>query len=131
MAEWDERLSRVFNRGFWDGYYQGQRLGEWNDTNGNKATKKKVYIGKVTNYFKRIGVTEIKLETEGLSCGDALVIMGPTSGVVETTVSDIRDDFGKETAHAEKGESIAVKTPLRTRLNDKVYKIVDSGLVSD
>lgn len=131
VAEWDERLSRVFNRGFWDGYYQGQRLGEWNDTNGNKATKKKVYIGKVTNYFKRIGVTEIKLETEGLSCGDALVIMGPTSGVVETTVSDIRDDFGKETAHAEKGESIAVKTPLRTRLNDKVYKIVDSGLVSD
>lgn len=131
VAKWDERLSQVFNRGFWDGYYQGQRLGEWNDINGNKATKKKVYIGKVTNYFKRIEVTEIKLETDGLSRGDSLVIMGPTSGVVETTVSDIRDDLGKETARAEKGESIAIRTPLRTRLNDKVYKIVDSELVSD
>lgn len=131
VAGWDERLSQVFNRGFWDGYYQGQRLGEWNDINGNKATKKKVYIGKVTNYFKKIEVTEIKLETDGLSRGDSLVIMGPTSGVVETTVGDIRDDSGKETARAEKGESIAIKTPLRTRLNDKVYKIVDSELVSD
>ncbi|MGN0028827.1 MAG: peptidase U32 family protein [Marinilabiliaceae bacterium] len=131
VAVWDERLSQVFNRGFWDGYYQGQKLGEWNDINGNKATKKKVYIGKVTNYFKKIEVTEIKLETDGLSRGDSLVIMGPTSGVVETTVGDIRDDSGRATARAEKGESIAIKTPLRTRLNDKVYKIVDSELVSD
>lgn len=131
IVGWDERLARVFNRGFWDGYYQGQRLGEWNDINGNKATKKKVYIGKVTNYFKKIGVTEIKLETTDLSTGDEVVIMGPTSGVVETTVGDIHNDAGQATAHADKGESIAIATPLRTRLNDKVYKIVDSSLVSD
>ena len=131
VAQWDERLARVFNRGFWDGYYQGQRLGEWNDVNGNKATKKKVYLGKVTNYFKKISVTEVKLETCGLAKGDEIVIMGPTSGVVETIVDTICDEEKKEVALAEKGQCVAIKTPLRTRLNDKVYKILDSELVSD
>lgn len=131
IPAWDERLSQVFNRGFWDGYYQGQRLGEWNDINGNKATKKKVYLGKVTNYFKKIGVTEIKLETGGLDTGDDIVIMGPTSGVVETRVGVICDDNRQEVSHADKGQSIAVATPERTRLNDKVYKLLDSSLVSD
>ena len=128
---WNERLSRVFNRGFWDGYYQGQKMGEWNDINGNKATKKKVYLGKVTNYFKKIGVTELKLETGGLAVGDELVIMGPTSGVVETTVGTIRNEDKQEVSQAQKGQCVAIKTPLRTRLNDKVYKILDSELVSD
>ena len=131
IEEWNARLAKVFNRGFWDGYYQGQRLGEWNDTNGNKSTKKKVYIGKVTNYFKKIGVTEIKLETSGLATGESVMIMGPTSGVVETTVGVICDEEKKEVAQAQKGQSIAIKTPLRTRLNDKVYKILDSNLVAD
>ncbi len=131
ITQWDERLSRVFNRGFWDGYYQGQKMGEWNDINGNKATKKKVYAGKVTNYFKKIGVSEIKLETCGLSVGDEIIIMGPTSGVVETTVGLICDDAGHEVQTASKGQVIAVKTPDRTRLNDKVYKIMDSELVLD
>ncbi len=131
ISKWDERLSRVFNRGFWDGYYQGQKMGEWNDINGNKATKKKVYAGKVTNYFKKIGVSEIKLETCGLSVGDEIVIMGPTSGVVETTIELICDANRQEVQSAAKGQIIAVKTPDRTRLNDKVYKIMDSELVSD
>lgn len=131
IPQWDERLSRVFNRGFWDGYYQGQKMGEWNDINGNKATKKKVYAGKVTNYFKKIGVSEIKLETCGLSVGDEIVIMGPTSGVVETTIELICDEDRREVQSAAKGQIIAVKTPDRTRLNDKVYKIMDSELVSD
>ncbi len=131
ISKWDERLSRVFNRGFWDGYYQGQKMGEWNDINGNKATKKKVYAGKVTNYFKKIGVSEIKLETCGLSVGDEIVIMGPTSGVVETTIELICDENRQEVQSAAKGQIIAVKTPDRTRLNDKVYKIMDSELVSD
>ena len=85
----------------------------------------------MTNYFKKISVTEVKLETCGLAKGDEIVIMGPTSGVVETIVDTICDEEKKEVALAEKGRCVAIKTPLRTRLNDKVYKILDSELVSD
>lgn len=126
----NSKLAQVFNRGFWDGYYLGQTLGEWNETNGNGAKKKKVYIGKVTNYFKKIGVMEMRLETDGLAVGDDVTIMGPTSGVVEFTVSSICDNDKRCIQKAEKGQTIAVATPERVRLNDKVYKIVDSELVS-
>ena len=125
------KLAHVFNRGFWDGYYLGQTLGEWNETNGNGAKKKKVYIGKVTNYFKKIGVMEMRLETDGLAVGDDITIMGPTSGVVELTVSSICDNDKQCIQKAEKGQTIAVATPERVRLNDKVYKIVNSELVRD
>ena len=121
----------MFNRGFWDGYYLGQTLGEWNETNGNGAKKKKVYLGKVTNYFKKIGVMEMRLETDGLAVGDNVTVMGPTSGVVELTVSSICDNDKRCVQKAEKGQTIAVATPQRVRLNDKVYKIVDSELVRD
>ena len=97
-----EELSEVFNRGFWDGYYQGARLGEWSEVYGSKATKKKVYCGKVTNWFGRLGVAEILVESASLKVGDRILIIGPTSGVVEYTVPEIRVDL-KPVDQAPKG----------------------------
>lgn len=131
VQECDDRLAEVFNRGFWGGYYLGKTMGEWNDINGNKATKKKVYLGKVTNYFKKIGVMELRLETDGVSVGERIVVLGPTSGVVEQEVVSICDDARQEVEKAEKGQLVAIPTSGRVRLNDKVYKIVDAALVTD
>lgn len=131
VDECDAKLAEVFNRGFWGGYYLGQTMGEWNDINGNKATKKKVYLGKVTNFFKKIGVMELKLETDGVAVGEQIVAMGPTSGVVEQVVKTICDDNRQNVMSAQKGQVVAIPMPERLRLNDKVYKIVDSNLVND
>ncbi len=131
VDECDAKLAEVFNRGFWGGYYLGQTMGEWNDINGNKATKKKVYLGKVTNFFKKIGVMELKLETDGVAVGEQIVAMGPTSGVVEQVVETICDDNRQNVMSAPKGQVVAIPMPSRLRLNDKVYKIVDSNLVND
>lgn len=131
VDECDAKLAEVFNRGFWGGYYLGQPMGEWNDINGNKATKKKVYLGKVTNFFKKIGVMELKLETDGVAVGEQIVAMGPTSGVVEQVVETICDDNRQNVMSAQKGQVVAIPMPSRLRLNDKVYKIVDSNLVND
>ncbi len=131
VDECDAKLAEVFNRGFWGGYYLGQTMGEWNDINGNKATKKKVYLGKVTNFFKKIGVMELKLETDGVAVGEQIVAMGPTSGVVEQVVETICDDNRQNVMSAQKGQVVAIPMPSRLRLNDKVYKIVDSNLVND
>ena len=90
IADWDARLSTVFNRGFWDGYYLGQRLGEWSHNYGSRATKRKLYIGKVSNYFKKIGIAELKLETNNLKVGDEIIITGPTTGVYQGEVPEIR-----------------------------------------
>ena len=86
IEAWRERLAAVFNRGFWDGYYLGQKLGEWNTSYGSSATKRKVYLGKVTNYFTKLGVAEIRLENGDLTKGETILITGPTTGVVEYTV---------------------------------------------
>lgn len=131
VGECDAQLSKVFNRGFWDGYYLGQRMGEWNDTNGNKATKKKVYLGKVTNFFKKIGVAEFKLETDGLSVGEDIVVMGPTSGVAAQRVETMTDDSRQSVTSAAKGQTVAVGMCDRVRTGDKVYKVVDSAQVDD
>ncbi len=131
VEAWNARLSTVFNRGFWGGYYMGQTLGEWNDVSGSKATKKKVYVGKVTNYFKKVGVTEILVEAGEIKLGDEIVVLGPTTGVVETTVKEIHADDKKEIESATKGSRIAIATPSRTRTSDKVYLVVDSLLVRD
>lgn len=131
VDECDAKLAEVFNRGFWGGYYLGQTMGEWNDINGNKATKKKVYLGKVTNFFKKIGVMELKLETDGVAVGEQIVAMGPTSGVVEQVVETICDDNRQNVMSAQKGQVVAIPMQSRLRLNDKVYKIVDSNLVND
>ena len=90
IADWDKRLSKVFNRGFWDGYYLGQRLGEWSANYGSQATHRKVYIGKVTNYFKNIGVAEILVETQSIETGNEILITGETTGAYESIADDIR-----------------------------------------
>lgn len=125
---WRERLSTVFNRGFWDGYYLGQKLGEWNTNYGSSATKRKIYIGKITNYFTRLNVAEIKLENGDLKKGDTIIVTGPTTGAVYYDVDEIRVDLEvKETAL--KGELCSIKTKDYLRRSDKVYKWVDASEV--
>lgn len=123
---WMERLSAVFNRGFWDGYYLGQKSGEWNTRYGSNATMKKVYLGKVVNYFTRLKVAEIKLENGDLEKGDLLLITGPTTGVIEYTADEIRVDL-MTTEKALRGESCSVRIPDYLRRSDKVYKWVKAG----
>ena len=117
---WRERLSTVFNRGFWNGYYLGQRLGEWNDRYGSAATMRKTYLGKVTNYFRKLKVAEIKVETTDLNIGDTIMIIGPTTGVVEYKVEEIRVDL-KNTDKAQKGEYCSIPAPDYLRRSDKVF----------
>jgi putative protease len=122
---WKERLSTVFNRGFWDGYYLGQKMGEWNANYGSSATKRKVYLGKITNYFTKLNVAEIKLENGDMSSDDIILITGPTTGVVEYKVDEIRVDL-KVVEKAFKGELCSIKTTDYMRRSDKVYKWVDA-----
>jgi len=124
--KWTERLSTVFNRGFWDGYYLGQKMGEWNTNYGSSATKRKLYIGKVTNYFTKLNVVEIKLENGDLAKGDTILITGPTTGVVEYIADEIRVDL-RITEKALKGELCSIKTTDFLRRSDKVYKWVDAN----
>jgi U32 family peptidase len=125
IRRWTAKLSTVFNRGFWDGYYLGQKLGEWTNSYGSSATKRKVYIGKITNYFTKINVAEIKLESGNLNKGDEVLIIGPSTGVVEFIVEEIRVDL-RETEKAIKGEFCSVKIGDFLRRSDKVYKWVDA-----
>lgn len=122
---WNNRLNSVFNRGFWDGYYLGQRLGEWNDSYGSKATKKKVYIGKNTNYYSKIGVAEFLIENITLKPGDEVLIIGPSTGVVEITIEELRTSDGPQNI-VKKGEVCAFKVKDFIRKADKLYKLVDS-----
>jgi U32 family peptidase len=125
---WMERLSSVFNRGFWNGYYLGQKLGEWSHKYGSRATKRKIYIGKTTNYFTKIKVAEFLIESHDLNVGDEILITGPTSGVVQTKVQEIRVDL-KDTQKAEKGTLCSVPIETLIRRSDKLYKIVDAKKV--
>jgi putative protease len=122
IDEWDRRLATVFNRGFWDGYYLGQRLGEWSEQYGSMATLKKVYAGKVTNYFDRIGVAEVLIETGKLEVGDNIIIIGPTTGAIETIVRELRVDEINCQA-AEKGQRCSLPVEQALRRSDKVYKL--------
>lgn len=122
---WRTRLATVFNRGFWDGYYLGQKMGEWNTNYGSSATKRKVYLGKITNYFTKLNVAEIRLENGDLKSGDVILITGPTTGVVEYVIDEIRVDL-KVTEKALKGELCSIKTQEYLRRSDKVYKWVDA-----
>jgi putative protease len=123
IANWDERLSTVFNRGFWDGYYLGQRLGEWSMNYGSEATKKKVFIGKGIKYFSNIGVAEFLMETQSLKVGDEILITGPTTGAVTQIVEEIRVDLDsvEETV---KGEKFSIKLTEKIRPSDKLFKLV-------
>jgi putative protease len=121
---WMERLATVFNRGFWNGYYLGQKLGEWSNEYGNRATKRKMLIGKGTNYFAKIKVAEFVLESQELKVGDKILITGPTTGVVETTIKEIRVDL-KSVEKAVKGDSFSIAMDTMIRRSDKLYKIVE------
>ena len=121
--KWDERLATVFNRGFWDGYYQGQTLGEWNDSYGSKATEKKVYAAKVIKFFSKLSVAELQVEAHEIKVGDKLLITGTTTGAMYIDeVKEIRYDL-KPVSVAEKGQRISIAVPDKVRPTDKVFVI--------
>lgn len=122
---WVERLKTVFNRGFWDGYYLGQRLGEWSKSYGSQATRKKVYIGKGINYFQKIKIAEFLIETKSLKVGDRILITGPTTGIIESEIKEIRVD-DKSVSQANNGEYCTIPLESAIRQSDKLYKITDS-----
>ena len=124
--KWDERLSTVFNRGFWDGYYQGQKMGEWTKEYGNKATEKKVLIGKVMKYFSRLGVAEIAVEANTFAKGDKLLITGNTTGAMFLNAEEIRYDL-KPVDVAEQGWRVSIPVPDKVRPNDKLFKLIKSA----
>ena len=119
-AAWNERLSRVFNRGFWDGYYQGQLLGEWTKKPGSSATEKKTYCGKGIRYYSKLGVAEFKIEACELHRGDRILITGPTTGAVYATASEIRFDL-RPVETAKKGWHISIPIPVKVRPSDKLF----------
>lgn len=121
IKDWDERLAKVFNRGFWDGYYLGQRLGEWTHKYGSSATRVKVAIGKVIKFFSNINVVELELNTGEIHTGDELLITGPTSGAVFFTADDIRLNDGQVDTINEKGVRFSIKVPEKVRPGDTLY----------
>lgn len=125
IAVWKQRLATVFNRGFWDGYYLGQRLGEWSEVYGSKATRKKIALGKVTNYFSNLQVGEFKLESFELSVGDEVLIVGETTGVIEMRVPEIRVDL-QSVERVKKGILFSMPVPEKVRRGDKIYKWVET-----
>ena len=125
VEEWNRQLSTVFNRGFWDGYYLGQKLGEWSKKYGSSATEKKVYIGKGVKYFSRLGVGEFLIEAGELNVGDKLVIIGPTTGVIYVTADEIHYTDGP-VEKATKGMAVSIAVPDKIRPSDKLYKLVSN-----
>ena len=122
LAAWDERLSQVFNRGFWDGYYQGQRLGEWTHTYGNLATRKKIYAAKCTNFFKNLSVAEFMLEAvDSITNNQDILITGATTGLYESTTQGIRNAAGQPADCIRKGEFFSIKTDKLIHRGDKLY----------
>ena len=121
ITAWRTRLATVFNRGFWDGYYLGQRLGEWSEVYGSKATRRKTLLGKVTNYFTRLHVAEFRIDSADLNVGDTILVTGPTTGVVEMPVTELRTDDGPVT-RVEKGTVFTLPSPTLLRRGDKLYK---------
>lgn len=122
IEDWNTRLARVFNRGFWDGYYQGQKLGEWTHKYGSRATRKKVFAGKCTNFFKNISVAEFYLEaTKEIREGDELLITGETTGAYELVAKDLHDAKGQLRTEIQKGEYFAIKTDKLVRRGDRIF----------
>jgi putative protease len=125
LETWNSKLETVYNRGFWDGYYLGRRLGEWSGKYGSQATRKKIYVGKIMNHYPRINVAEVKLEAQSLSVGDRILILGPTTGVLEDEVSEIRIDDNR-VKRTVRGELCTIPVKDVVRVSDKLYKWVDS-----
>jgi len=126
--EWDQRLATVFNRGFWDGYYQGQKMGEWNKNYGSNATERKVYIGKGTKYYSKLGVAEFTVEATTFKVGDRMLITGPTTGVIYVTADEIHDDNGPVKV-AQQGTRVSIAVPQKVRPSDKLFKLVGADEV--
>jgi putative protease len=124
IEKWNAELATVYNRGFWNGYYMGKKFGEWTGQYGSQATKRKVYVGKVTNFYKKIGVAEIKMETQDLSVGEEYKIIGDTTGVYEDSVPEIRVDE-KNVEKTAKGDVCSIPVKELVRRGDKVYKVVE------
>ena len=125
IADWKERLMTVYNRGFWDGYYLGRKMGEWSYDYGSKAIKKKIFVGKGVKYFENVQVGEILMEAQSLSVGDEILITGPTTGIVQTQVYEMR--INNEAAQkAKKGDTISIPIDVKIRPSDKIYKVVDA-----
>lgn len=125
ISVWMEELATVYNRGFWSGYYLGQKLGEWSDTSGSNATQKKVYVGKGVHYFPKANISEFKIEAYDIKKGDKILITGPSTGAQELILEDfLVNDAASD--KATKGDSCTFKTPFRIRLSDKMYKIVEN-----
>ncbi len=127
VAEWDARLAKIFNRGFWDGYYLGQRLGEWSAKYGSSATRVKQYVAKGVKYFSRLGVGEFLMEAQELCVGDEVVITGPTTGALIITVEDIRVG-GKSVPKAVKGDAFSIAVPAKIRPADRLYRWLPTGV---
>jgi putative protease len=125
IDRWTNRLSTIFNRGFWDGYYLGQKLGEWSHVYGSKSSQRKEYIGKCLNYFPKIGVAEFICEAGPLLQGEPVLIMGPTTGVAESTIQEIRVNY-KPVEKAIAGERFSIPVPRKVRRADKLYKLVSN-----
>ncbi len=124
IDRWNHELATVYNRGFWDGYYLGRKTGEWTESYGSMATRRKEYVGKITNYFSKIGVAEIKMETKQLALGDDIQITGPTTGVYEGTVNEIRVDE-KSVELTVKGDMASIPVKETVRRMDKVFRVFD------
>jgi U32 family peptidase len=123
VAVWMNELNKVYNRGFWSGYYLGQKLGEWSNANGSMATQRKVYIGKGRHYFPKSGIGEFIIEAYDLKVGDSILVTGPTTGAQETTVTSLMaEDLEVETAA--RGNRITLPLPFKIRPSDKLYKLV-------
>ncbi|TSA28024.1 MAG: U32 family peptidase [Bacteroidetes bacterium] len=125
VEDWLNRLKSVYNRGFWDGYYLGQTMGEWAEQHGSVATQSKEYVGKVTNYYTKLQVAEIKLESDYLAPGDRIYIQGPTTGVIELSIPEIRVNL-KPVKKAKKGEVCSIPVPEFLRRSDKIYKVIQN-----
>ncbi|MCC6753652.1 MAG: U32 family peptidase [Saprospiraceae bacterium] len=123
IAGWNERLATVYNRGFWDGYYLGRKMGEWSDVHGSKATQKKLYAARGLKYYDRAGVAEFLADSSPLQAGTRIMVTGPTTGYQEFELGELRVD-GKAVAEVRKGEIFTTKVPVRIRPSDKLYKIV-------
>ena len=122
VGTWDERLRKIFNRDFWDGYYLGQRLGEWSSKYGSSATRTKVYMAKATRYVSKIGIAEFQMETGTLRRGDEILIIGPTTGVVELTLDEMRvGDPGVQVEEVNKGDLFSFAVPAKIRPSDRLY----------
>ena len=125
--EWEERLRKIFNRGFWNGYYLGERLGDWSAKYGSSATRVKRYIAKTTRYFSKLGVAEFRMESGELKVGDEVIVTGPTTGALIFKAEELRLDAGPVES-VKKGDLFAMPVPEKVRLSDRLYLWEETGL---